>query len=350
MAKKAKEQVDISDIFYDGAHDDAAKARMMKSSVWPVLVALYSFSEKQLQIGPVHYSNDSIGNLYHLLTRSGVPAAAVRHCGDTIDVMNADRMIHGSDIDNFYPYTPRISSDNPRYIVSKLNPSSNHEAKVCLNNAIKASRNAFSYVLRAALDGAVDVLAGRSVSKPSIRGLENEGMTALYDLAMGAVSKSDIDPVILAEITKVYDAHNVAMTQFVKDVDRAMDMLHSDKWVVANGVLGGLVVGAITSKNLINAYNTYKRNGTLPDYESHNYDEAVVPFKWYKSVEDMPEALRSELEASAVMLKAHTNSAGLIPELKHSSHSNNTCVWESVEAFGYNSWNTNGTDIVVFNK
>lgn len=350
MAKKIKEQVDISDIFYDGTHDDAAKARVMKSSVWPVLVALYSFSEKQLQIGPVHYSDGSTDNLYHLLTRSGVPAAAVRHCGDMIDVMNADRMIHGSKIDTHYPYSTRISSNNPRYIVSKLNPSSNHEAKVCLNNAIKASRNAFRNALRSSLDSAVDVLAGRSVTKPKIRGLENEGMTALYDLAMGAVSKSDIDPVILAEITKVYDAHNVAMTQFVKDVDRATDMLHSDKWVVANGVLGGLVVGAITSKNLINAYNTYKRSGTLPDHESHNYDEAVVPFKWYKSVEDMPEALRSELEASAVMLKAHTNSTGLLPEVANSKTHNTTCVWESLEAFGYNSWNTNGTDIVVFNK
>ena len=350
MTKKTKQQIDINDIFYDGAHDDASKARVMKSSVWPVLVALYSFSEKELRVGPVHYSDESTGNLYHLLTRSGVPAAAVRHYGDMIDVMNADRMIHGRKIDTPYPYSTRISSNNPRYIVSKLNPSSNHDAKHCLNSAIRASRNAFRNALRSSLDGAVDVLAGRSVSKPSIRALEGTGMTALYDLAMGAVSKSDIDPVILAEITRVYDEHNVAMTQFVKDVDRAADMLHGDKWVVANGVLGGLVVGAITSKNLINAYNTYKQSGSLPDHEGHNYDEAVVPFKWYKSVEDMPEALRSELEASAVMLKAHTNSTGLLPEVANSKTHNNTCVWESVEAFGFNSWHTDGTDIVVFNK
>ena len=73
MTKKIKERVDVNDIFYDGVHDDASKAEVMRSALWPVLVAMYSFSDKQLRIGPVRHfaqGHNAIHMMVHFLTAS----------------------------------------------------------------------------------------------------------------------------------------------------------------------------------------------------------------------------------------------------------------------------------------
>lgn len=354
MTEKIKEQFDINDIFYDGVHDDASKAEVMKSALWPVLVAMYSFSGKQLRIGPVRnfaQGHGYVHTMVHFLTASGTPAAAVRLDADgEMVVMNADRGIHGIDDGHTSPYTNRIVSKNPRYIVNTLKADSSHEGLDCIRNAIKNSQNIFSEVLSKSLDGIVDVLAECGVNKPRVKDLSHNETDTLLNIALGNASKSDVDPHILGGIEHKYATYTKEMTEFTKRVDRAADMFHSDKWVVAKSVFGGVIVGAVSSKPLLTAYEMYKRDGHFPHYVSYRYDEAVVPFKWYKSFDALPEDIKSDFNASAVMFKAHfnSNSQDLLPTLGGSD--THTVVWESIEAHGFSSWMTGGTDIIVFNK
>ena len=354
MTKKIKERVDVNDIFYDGVHDDASKAEVMRSALWPVLVAMYSFSDKQLRIGPVRHfaqGHNAIHMMVHFLTVSGTPAAAVRLDADgDMVVMSADRGIHGRDDAHTSPYTNRIVSKNPRYIVNTLKAGSSHEGLDCIRNSIKNSQNIFSEVLSKTLDQIVDVLAECGVNRPRVEDLSPNETDTLLNIALGNASKSDVDQHTLGRVEHKYETYIKQMAEFVKRVDRAADMFHSDKWVVANSVLGGVIVGAVSSKPLLTAYEMYKRDGHFPYYSSYRYDEAIVPFKWYKSLDALPEDIKSDFTASAVMFKAHfnSNSQELLPTL--GGVNTHTVVWESIEAHGFNSWMTDGTDIIVFNK
>lgn len=354
MAKKIKERVDVNDIFYDGVHDDASKAEVMKSALWPVLVAMYSFSDKQLRIGPVRHFAQGHGatrTMVHFLTLSGTPAAAVRLDADgDMVVMSADRGIHGRDDAHTSPYTNRIVSKNPRYIVNTLKADSSHEGLDFIRNSIKRSQNIFSEVLFKSLDQIVDVLAECGVTRPKVEDLSPAETDTLLNISLGNAPKSDVDQHILGRVEHKYATYTTEMAEFIKRVDRAADMFHSDKWVVAKSVFGGVIVGAVSSKPLLTAYEMYKRDGHFPYYSSYKYDEAVVPFKWYKSLDALPEDIKSDFTASAVMFKAHfnSNSQELLPTLGGTN--THTVVWESIEAHGFNSWMTGDTDIIVFNK
>ena len=359
MTKKIKERVDVNDIFYDGVHDDASKAEVMKSALWPVLVAMYSFSDKQLRIGPVRnfaQGHGSIRTMVHFLTASGTPAAAVRLDADgEMFVMSADRGIHGRDDGQTSPYTNRVMSKNPRYIVNTLKADSSHEGLDCIISSIRTSRDVFGEVLFKSLDQIVDVLAECNVTRPKVKDLSHDETDTLLNIALGNAPKSDVDQHILGRVEHKYATYTKEMAEFIKCVDRAADMFHSDKWVVAKSVLGGVIVGAVSSKPLLTAYEMYKRDGHFPYYSSYKYDEAVVPFKWYKSLDALPEDIKSDFTASAVMFKAHfnSNSQELLPTLGGSTTNRtntHTVVWESIEAHGFSSWMTDGADIIVFNK
>lgn len=350
MTKKIKERVDVNDIFYDGVHDDSSKAEVMRSALWPVLVAMYSFSGKQLRIGPVgtDFEHNAIRTMVHFLTASGTPAAAVRlDADDEMLVMSADRGIHGGGASTLAHYTNRITSKNPRYIVGTLKADSSHEGLDRIRSSIKDSQNIFSEVLSKSMDQIVDVLAECSVTKPRVKELSSAESDALLNIALGNTSKSDVDPHILVSLEQKYKNYTKEITEFTKRIDRAADMFQSDKWVVAKSVLGGVIVGAVSSKPLRTAYEMYKQDGHLRHYISRRYDEAIVPFKWYKSLDALPEDIKSDFEASAVMLKAHFNLQELLPTVEAGSH---TVVWEAIEAHGFNGWMTSGAEILVFNK
>ena len=350
MTKKIKERVDVNDIFYDGVHDDASKAEVMRSALWPVLVAMYSFSGKQLRIGPVgnNFAHDAILTMVHFLTASGTPAAAVRLDADgEMLVMSADRGIHGAGASTLAHYTTRIASKNPRYIVGTLKADSSHEGLDCIRSSIKDSQNIFSEILNRSMDQIVDVLAECSVTKPRVCKFSSAETDTLLNITLGNASKSDIDPHILVSLEQKYKDYAKEIAEFTERVDRAADMFQSDKWVVAKGVLGGVIVGAIASKPLLTAYEVYKQDGHLPNYQSYKYDETIVPFKWYKSLDVLPEDIKSDFEASAVMLKAHFNSQELLPTVEAGSH---TVVWETIEAYGFNGWMSGNSEILVFNK
>jgi hypothetical protein len=161
-------------------------------------------------------------------------------------------------------------------------------------------------------------------------------------------SKDSIAPSQLRELTTAYSDYMAMNDRFEAAVNRGADMFNGDKWVAMNRVLGGVIVGAVSSKPLLAAYDIYKEKGFFPSSSSHNYIESVVPFKWYKNIESMPQDIRSEFELSAVMLRAHTNSTGILPDIRESN--GGMVVWEPVEAFGFSSWATNSADFIVFNK
>jgi hypothetical protein len=346
MAKKIKEQVDLSDMFYDGVHDDASKAKVMRSPLWPLAVAVYAYF-KPLRLGPVCHSGID-GELFHFLTESGLPVVCLNRGTDgDIRVMTADRGVHGWAVDKTLPYTSVLKSNNIRYVIAKLKPNAHHDAKDCLHRAIEKARVAMSEFMSKALDDVVDNLANSRMSKPQVE-MPSHLPAVLMRIVIEGKSKDSIAPSQLRELTTAYSDYMAMNDRFEAAVNRGADMFNGDKWVAINRVLGGVIVGAVSSKPLLAAYDIYKEKGGFPSSSSHNYIEPVVPFKWYKNIESVPQDIRSEFELSAVMLRAHTNSTGILPDIRESN--GGMVVWEPVEAFGFSSWATNSADFIVFNK
>jgi hypothetical protein len=346
MAKKIKEQVDLSDMFYDGVHDDASKAKVMRSPLWPLAVAVYAYF-KPLRLGPVCHSGNE-GELFHFLTESGLPVVCLNRGTDgDIRVMTADRGVHGWAVDKTLPYTSVLKSNNIRYVIAKLKPNAHHDVKDCLHRAIEKARVAMSEFMSKALDDVVDNLANSRMSKPQVE-MPSHLPAVLMRIVIEGKSKDSIAPSQLRELTTAYSDYMAMNDRFEAAVNRGADMFNGDKWVAMNRVLGGVIVGAVSSKPLLAAYDIYKEKGGFPSSSSHNYIEPVVPFKWYKNIESMPQDIRSEFELSAVMLRAHTNSTGILPDIRENN--GNMVVWEPVEAFGFSSWATNSADFIMFNK
>jgi len=346
MAKRIKEQVDLSDMFYDGVHDDASKAKVMRSPLWPLAVAVYA-NFKSLRLGPVCHSGHE-GELFHFLTESGLPVVCLSLGKDGLTrVMTADRGVHGHGVDKMFPYTAVLKSSNVRYAMAKLKPNAPHDAKDCLHRAIERASVAMPELMSKLLDDVVDNLANDRMSKPKVE-MPSHLPAVLMRIVIEGKSKDSIAPSQLRELTTAYSDYMAMNDRFEAAVNRGADMFNGDKWVAMNRVLGGVIVGAVSSKPLLAAYDIYKEKGGFPSSSSHNYIEPVVPFKWYKNIESMPQDIRSEFESSAVMLRAHTNSTGILPDIRESN--GGMVVWEPVEAFGFSSWATNSADFIVFNK
>jgi len=344
MAKKIKEQVDLNDIFYDGAHDDASKAKAMRSQLWPLAVAVYAYF-KPLRLGPICNLDDD-EELFHFLTESGLPVVCLKLASNgDVRVMTADRNFHGYEVDKVTPYSTVLSTNNIRYAVTKLKPNARHDSKVAITGAIQNAKVGISEFMFRALDGVVDDLAVERMNKPRVE-TPRHLTAALMGMVIDGKDKDSLNTSQWHELTTAYAKYTVENNKFEAAVTRAADMFNGDKWVAFNHILGGIVVGAVSSKPMLAAYNAYKATGSYPDFVAHNYIEPVVPFKWYKNIESMPQDIRSEFEVSAVMLRAHTNSTGILPNIAES----NIEVWEPVEAFGVSSYLPNSADCIVFNK
>ena len=77
------------------------------------------------------------------------------------------------------------------------------------------------------------------------------------------------------------------------------------------------MLGAIFSKPMLEALDQYCNGQCLPhNGKLFSYVKEVVPFKWCKSLEHVPEQIKSELEYSLVMLKTHRASDQMIPEIE----------------------------------
>lgn len=343
MAKKVRVVVDSNDIFYEGLHDAATKQKVMKSALWPVAIALYSHCEKDIRIGPVHYSNDD-QYVFHFMTPSGFSVAALTFNLGSIRVMTADRPLTANDSAWTNAYSTRLDTNNVRYAVSKLGPSSFHDVKSCMSQSLNNARNVMNEIMRESLTNIFRVVSEGVSDKPTIS-INRSLSTTLVRIVMGNEDRSLIPQGDLKEIETLYNDYLKKVERFRATVSRAKNMFTSDKWVIFPNSLGGVVVGAITKQPMLAACDLYERDGNFPGETSFSYLDRVVPFKWYKNYNSIPEEIRQELDLSLLMLKTHTNSPNQFPDTQSMFE-----AWESIEAFTMQDYYTGNTRMFVMSK
>ena len=342
MAKRVKVQVDVNDVFLDTV-DPAVRTAVVKSEMWPVVLATYATTERKAKVGEYHNGNEKI---IHMMTDEGFGVCAiVKNCvGDEYRFMSADNFLVGMDVATTYNYSNRMESVNPRYLANNLRPESKHDARASLMSDLRRAQTAPSFLMRNLLDLMIDHFAGgwQGASKPDAsvdRELINELIMAQF-----SEDKYEIPPAQAQRLRGVYLDYMGEIKKFNAMLDRVAAFFTTDKWVLVPNSLGGVVLGAISYHAVQVAIDKYRANGGLPHENEFNFGVPVVPFKRYKTMNDIPADISSELNIALTMLKAHTNTQEGMPNVAEPRY------WESIEAVGMQHYRMGRTPLFILSK
>lgn len=348
MTKKVRQQIDISNIFIEATNDAASKAEIQRLDVWPILVAIHVMSDNKAKIHKLSYPTVNNFDHYqvHMMTDMGQSIACVTRGADrTFSVFSADRPYHGGEsYMNGYCFTPRIESKNPRYVVRNLAKSSNHEVYNRINAAISRAAVGLNEVMRGLLEDSFYTMSGKQLYRlmPEVPD-RNGNYVLLLRHFMGEVKREEFS---LDTQLSLHSDHKKWLEQsdaLRSALERVNAVFSHDKWLVLPRVNGGAIVGAVSFHPMQSALReaVNSNNGCFPYADSFNYVQEVVPFKWYKSLDSVPEDILAELNISALLLKAHMGSEELFPLVVRDK------VYEDIEAVAYKAYDLS---TYLFNK
>lgn len=349
MAKREKIKVDPKDLFLDTV-DSVTQSIVMKSEMWPIVLSVYSTTEQRAKVAA--YGNNSQEKIIHMATDQGFSVCAIARsaAGFSTDVdyeyrfMSADYYLTGSDTNVTHNYSTRMVSSKPKYIANNLRATSVHDAKSSLMRALTEALSAPSLMIHSTLDTMIEHFAGgwSKTSKPEVS-IERDLATELVK-AQFSENKYDIPPAQIQRLRGVYLDYLGEMNTFNALVDRVAAFFTTDKWILVPDALGGVILGAVSNHAIQVAMDNYRKTGSLREDTEFNFGVPVVPFKKYKSMDDIPADISSELNIALTMLKAHTNTQQGLPRVDENK------FWESIEAVGVHHYRVGRTTFYILSK
>jgi hypothetical protein len=305
MARTKKIVFNIEDLFIEGQHDDATKQKIIASSLFPIAATMYNTAEKQLRIGVAAFNSDGSVCALNLVSPLGINIARLTAAGQQITAY-----VPWSGLER-NPSKALLSSINPKYVQTKLRQGSSHPNFGLFESAVRNAQDKINYLVREFADGFIDKLNGRSVTgRPQISSLDSELTTLLVRAYMGDISLIDMPPQCKMRLDSVVKDYQENTNRFKDSIKKSYDFFDGNKWVYITDINDGVLLGAISPEPVRAALDKYVTGGSLPYTRAHSqtpyqYIKPEVEFKWYKSFDCIPEPLKSGLEYSIAMLKAH---------------------------------------------
>jgi hypothetical protein len=182
----------------------------------------------------------------------------------------------------------------------------------------------------------------QAMAKPEAS-VDRELITELI-LAQFSEDKYEIPPAQAQRLRGVYLDHMGEVRKFNDIMDRVAAYFTTDKWLLIPNSLGGVTLGAVSYHAIQVAIDNYRKTGSMPSETEFNYGVPVVPFKRYKTMNDIPDDIASELNIALTMLKAHTNTQAGMPDVSEPRY------WESIEAIGLQHYRIGRTPLYILSK
>lgn len=352
MAKKRETlKVNVNDMFLDGVYatgpDYHGGSVVMKSKLWPIVVAAYAACDGKARIAEYKSltrgeGNNEITERINLTTEHGFQIGYISAWADgQVSVYSTNGLLGNAD-----SVSSSLVTNSIRYAVSKLSKG-NHDARSGLRSNCFGVSNFISDRLRSMVDKMIDDFYGESISSvPNIK-LEEACITALAQVHMKELQMHQVPPSVQSRIEQAFNNYRQQRTKFHEALDKTKEMFSSDKIMFIPNVRDGVIVGKIKTGMIKYNVDQYLVKGYLPSSNGEVYfasDSSVsVPMRWYPSIQAVPEDLRRELEIQLVMLKAHTGGQTLVPSIEGSG----TKIWDAVGAVGYSYYGQ--TPIILLN-
>lgn len=323
MARKNREVVklELKDLFLDGALTENEQRAVMKSELWPVFVAAYSGTDRNIRVcGYMDHRQQIVRTFYERIifsTKEGFNCGLIKKdaTGDNDGeyVVATFQSACGSASDSYLSNVLRTK--NIRYAISKLQKGE-HDAREGLRNVANTVPNMLSRRIREVVDMACDRVYGESVHQRPRCGLPDYVSTALAELYMKEIESHQIPEQMIAELYKNYKEYSKRRNKFEDAMNTVSEMFSGEKYWLFTNVRGGVMLGKISGMPVQAAIEEYRKDH-LPEYYKLSYyveGSTDMPLKWYPSMDDIPADVRKQLDIQLVMLKAHANFETLIPD------------------------------------
>lgn len=304
MAKRIKQTINVSELFNAALVTPQQQAEIIRSQLWPIIVAAYSRLEGNLMVHRIGPENATYRSLVHLTDKAGITVAAVWKAADNFNFMTADSPFATHEVGSGQHYSTQIYSKNASYIATKLRKGE-HDAAGRLSSAAKAMRRSLSNIIRGAVDQTVDKLANQSLVNPSLQ-LDNEMSVYATKIALGECTVHDVPRSVYDRLMAKYQVYKKESNKVVTAVNKAKECFSTSKYVYMPNYNGGVLLAEISPQPMIVALEKYANGAGLPDHD-FCFADIILPFQWYPSINHIPDDVRNNLEASLLMFKAHTN-------------------------------------------
>ena len=319
MSKKIK--FNIHGIFMEGQNTVADRNLFVASPLFPVFVSIYNRASGKVKVGLLKTKQAPDGKTFiseiPIVTPLGLRVASLENRSSEYNVLS-----FGVSVDVLSNHTTNdLRTSNPKYIQSRMSPSSEKDCATAFDNRLNDSADIFNQIIRSMIDTSIDSKFGRGLSSApnfvSRSHIEPFLITFLARYFVGEVTQSEMNAKDLAQFNVLFKKYTEERDKFKSALVNTLDMVSTEKWVYITNVNGGVILGAIRPEPMCAALDKYMSKGVLPpsDYSSNqfSYVQESVPFKWYPSFDHIPEEHRVGLTFSMVMLKAHTGSADMLP-------------------------------------
>ena len=315
MSKKIK--FNIHGIFMEGQNTVADRNLFVASPLFPVFVSIYNRASGKVKVGLLKTKQAPDGKTFiseiPIVTPLGLRVASLENRSSEYNVLS-----FGVSVDVLSNHnTNALRTSNPKYIQSRMSPSSENDCATTFDSRLNDSANIFDQLIRSMIDTSIDNKFGRGLSSaPSFISrshIEPSLITFLARYFIGEVTQSEMNAKDLAQFNVLFKKYTEERDKFKSALANTLDMVSTEKWVYITNVNGGVILGAIRPEPMCAALDKYTSENVLPFTPSHSYVQESVPFKWYPSFDHIPEEYREGLTFSMVMLKAHTGSADMLP-------------------------------------
>lgn len=318
MSKKTK--FNVQDIFLEGQNTVANRNMFVASPLFSVFASLYNRSEGQVKVGliktmkSVQTGAEFICEV-SVVTHMGFPIASLEN--QDKDYNSLSFSVHHSVLGDYNFNSARLRTTNPKYLQNRLSRNSTHDAAQSFDSRLSRAKTIINEVVRRMVDHSIDKKFGSNLSGAPMfdsRGISPPALiTFLARHFMGEVQSTQMTQSQRHEFTNMFNKYAEAREKFRVALKDTAEMVSTEKWIYITNLNGGVLLGAIRPEPMSVALERYMSEGELPGEGAFNYVQETVPFKWYPSFDHIPDEHRQQLEFSMVMLKAHTNSAEMLP-------------------------------------
>lgn len=324
-------------MFYRGMSTPHEQAVLQASNLWPAIVATLNESEGRLQVGQIIVNSYKQVQSVEMVTDEGL-----RVCSFSVINNNPVEYVFNtiSDPDSNGNGWARLKTKRVKYMASRIrkkDSETNRELRDQILSASKFFNKKLGEVFENIFHKHIEQPRWSS-SRVGLVSMETSLSTLLLRLVKNDITYHEIGAAERALIDNKFNELKKGMGKLTTAYSAIEEFFYNDKWCLISHVNQGFLVGAISNQPMLAAVAKMRADNTseVPDSDSFSYAHKIVPFGWYKSLSDLPDAMRKDIELQLTMLKTHRNVQELFPTNTEGGHSFD--MWTDVGACCKGNW------------
>lgn len=299
--------MDINSFFMPDVYSESDKFYLRRSDVWPIVVAINSASG-----GKVLCSfNDVSTTSYKFTTKEGMNVLRL----EVGKNKKGDRLFTLKCYD--YPLrdaaTELIKSTKPKYIASKL-VKKDYAIYNTVQRCVMKAETQMNYEIHHMIEKSINNQF-KSVSNKPWAAVSHHMGTYLLRMYMNEIPKHSFPSDIVSELDSSYQKYSESMNVYRNECQQFKEFWSTDKWIIVGSKEFGYMIGKISKDRMAEAAEYFCSENNNNFYANGYLNHMIVPFKWYKTLENITDddPIKEPLSCALLLAKVHRNDNELMP-------------------------------------